>query len=169
MHRTQTRWPAWRLAACAAAMLAANAQASPGPAGSPDTMLPGNPYALAPVQTGPLTSLGATPSRNVYLPSGVVVDVHGRELATRYANPDPLNAGAARPGGVTLADAESGHPGTTGGSPTEHAGPRNPDGVVPMPAPGIVPDVPEPSSFALMGVGLAGLAWAARRRAQRRR
>jgi hypothetical protein len=164
---------AWRLAACAAAMLAANVQASPGPQATQDVMLSSNPYTLAPVQSGPLSSLGATPSRNVYLPSGVVVDAHGRELAaTRYNNPEPMNATtAARPGGVNPSAAESSHPGTTGGSPTEHPSVNNPDGTTPMPAPvpGIVPDVPEPSSFALMGVGLAGLAWAARRKVQRRR
>ena len=164
---------AWRLAACAAGLLAANVHASPGPLGTQDAMLSSNPYALAPVQSGPLSSLGAAPSRNVYLPSGVVVDAHGRELAlTRYNNPEPMNAtGMARPGLVYPPAAESSHPGTTGGSPTEHPSVNNPDGTAPMPAavPGIVADVPEPSSFALMAAGLVGLAWATRRKIQRRR
>ena len=169
MQRIQMRW---RLAACAAAMLAANAHASPEPAGTQDVMLSNNPYTIMPVQTGPLSSLGATPSRNVYLPAGVVADVHGREFApVRYTNPEPVNAVAATRLGGVLPEAESSHPGLTGGSRAELGGVHNPDGVTPMPAavPGIVADVPEPSSFALMGAGLAGLVWAARRRAQRRR
>ena len=172
MKSVQRRSAAWRLAACAATLLAANAQAASGPIGVPNSTLSTNPYAIAPIQAGPLNTLGAEPARNVYLPSGVVVDVHGRELAmTRVANPDPMNAGApARPGFVSAPEALSEHPGTIGGSPAQDADASHGQAGVltPMPAPGLVPEVPEPSSFVLMGAGLAALVWAARRRAQRR-
>jgi hypothetical protein len=172
MKSLQTHSPAWRLAACVATLLAANAQAASGPINIPNSTLSTNPYAIAPIQSGPLNTLGAEPARNVYLPSGVVVDVHGRELtAVRATNPDPMNAGAAdRPGFVSMAEASAERPGTIGGSPAQGAdGSSEPSGLTPMPAPAlVVPDVPEPSSYALMGAGLAVLVWAARRRAQRR-
>jgi hypothetical protein len=156
MKQPDSRSTPWTWIACAAALVAGAAHASPGPLQVPNSSVSTSPYAIAPIQ--------GDPARNPYQYSGVVVDVHGRTLTpVRGYDPEPMNAGSfVRPGIAAAPEVKPDPSGVAGPPETPNA--QGPGAPAPMPSPGVVPQVPEPSTYALMGAGLAALAWVARRR-----
>jgi hypothetical protein len=152
----------WRVAAAAGLVVcAAGAGWAATPAASKGSLPNADPFAITPIQASPITPPATPRAIDPFAPPGYVVDVHGREIG--WAAEQRSFHGARPMGAVPAA-----HLPADGAQARSSEAPGN-DGahLEAAPAVAVVPQIPEPSSVALLGVGLGVVVWAVRRRARR--